>query len=253
MNYYRFHTENVYLHNLSDTTLFMVKSSMDRNDVLTKLKSMSSKKAVAGMARFGINTENACGVPVPSLRKLAAQIGIDHSLAQKLWKSKIHEARILACFIDDPEKVSEEQMEKWVYDLDSWDICDLCCGNLFDSTEFAYAKAVEWSARKEEFMKRAGFVIMAALAVHDKNRSDSTFLRFLPMIRRECIDERNFVKRSVNWALRQIGKRSMILNRAALRTAGEIQKLDSASARWIASDAIRELTSQSVQGRLRRH
>jgi 3-methyladenine DNA glycosylase AlkD len=202
------------------------------------------------MARFGINPKNTYGVSIPNLRKMAKEIGKNHQLAQKLWNSGIHEARILAGMIDVPEEVTERQMEKWVRNFDSWDVCDQVCSNLFDQTNFAYKKAIDWSQRKEEFIKRAGFVLMAALAVHDKEVSDKEFLKFLPIIIREAWDERNFVKKAVNWALRQIGKRSLFLNKMAIKTAKEIQGIDSKSARWIASDAIRELTSEAVQKRL---
>jgi 3-methyladenine DNA glycosylase AlkD len=154
--------------------------------------------------------------------------------------------------IDAPEKVTEAQLERWVKDFDSWDVCDQDCSNLFDQTKFAHKKAVEWSKRREEFIKRAGFVLMAALAVHDKEADNEKFLRFLRVIKREATDERNFVKKAVNWALRQIGKRNLSLNKSAIMTGKEIQKIDSKSARWIASDAIRELTSRMVQKRLGR-
>jgi 3-methyladenine DNA glycosylase AlkD len=204
------------------------------------------------MARFGIETSNALGISVSKLRKLAREIGPSHALAQELWESGIHEARGLAALIDEPKKVTEHQMERWVRAIDSWDICDGCCGNLFDKTPFAYRKAVEWSRREEEeYVKRAGFALMAWLAVHDKKASDAKFLRFLPIIRRESTDERNFVRKAVNWALRQTGKRSPLLNEAAIRTAQQIQKLDSRSARWLAADALRELTSEAVRQRLR--
>jgi 3-methyladenine DNA glycosylase AlkD len=220
------------------------------NLLINKIKSLSNPKAIEGMARFGINPKNTYGVSIPNLRKMAKEIGKNHQLAQKLWNSGIHEARILAGMIDVPEEVTERQMEKWVRDFDSWDVCDQVCSNLFDQTKFAYKKAMDWSQRKEEFIKRAGFVMMAALAVHDKEMSDKEFLKFLPIIIREAWDERNFVKKAVNWALRQIGKRSLFLNKMAIKTAKEIQGIDSKSARWIASDAIRELTSEAVQKRL---
>lgn len=153
--------------------------------------------------------------------------------------------------IDEPKMVTVKQMENWVKDFDSWDLCDQCCGDLFDKTEFAYQKAMEWSKRDEEFVKRAGFVLMAKLALHDKKAEDKAFLTFLPIIKRESIDDRNFVKKAVNWALRQIGKRNVDLNIAAVETAKEIQKMDSRSAKWIAADALRELTSEAVQQRLR--
>jgi 3-methyladenine DNA glycosylase AlkD len=224
---------------------------MHCKDILQQLKSLSNPEAVAGMARFGINPSNTYGVSVPALRKMARETGKDHALAQQLWSSGIHEARILAGMIDIPDMVSEKQMESWAADFDSWDVCDQVCSNLFDKTDFAYQKTVEWSNRKEEFVKRAGFVLMAALAVHDKKANDKEFLKFLPIIKREAADDRNFVKKSVNWALRQIGKRNLSLNKAAIETAKEIQGIDSKAARWIASDALRELTDEKVQKRVR--
>ncbi len=224
---------------------------MQCNDVLEKLKTLSNPKAVEGMARYGINPENTYGVSIPNLRKIAKETGVDHALAQQLWASNIHEARILASMIDKPEMVTKEQMEGWVKDFDSWDVCDQCCMNLFEKTEFAYHKAVEWSSNDEEFIKRAGFVLMARLAVSDKKADDKQFEGFLPIIKREATDKRNFVKKAVNWALRQIGKRNLSLNKKAIEAAREIQKMDSTSARWIASDAIRELTSEAVLERLK--
>jgi len=221
-----------------------------KNDILDKLKAMSDPKAVEGMARFGINPENTYGVSIPNLRKIARETGKNHALAQELWASGIHEARIIAGMIDDPKIATEEQLESWVKDFDSWDVCDQCCMNLFKKTGFAYRKAVEWSERDEEFVKRAGFVLMACLAVSDKKADDKQFEALLPIVRREAYDNRNFVKKAVNWALRQIGKRNAILNMKAVETAEEIQKMNSRSAKWIASDAIRELTSESVQKRL---
>ena len=225
---------------------------MQYNDVLRKLKSLSDPTAVEGMARFGINPENTLGVSIPNLRKIAKGTGKDHALAQQLWTSGIHEARILASMIGNPKMVTEEQLESWVKDFDSWDVCDQCCMNLFEKTKFAYQKAVEWSSNDKEFIKRAGFVMMARLAVSDKKADDNQFEPFLPIIKREAADSRNFVKKAVNWALRQIGKRNLNLNKNAMKTAREIQEMDSKSAKWIASDAIRELTSQAVLERLQR-
>jgi len=219
--------------------------------LIKKLRSISNPEAVAGMARYGINPKNTYGVSIPILRKMAKETGRNHPLAQKLWNSGIHEARILAGMIDLPEEVTEKQMERWVRDFDSWDVCDQVCSNLFDRTKFAHEKAIDWSGRKEQFVKRAGFVLMAALSVHDKKAEGKKFLKFLPIIKREARDERNFVKKAVNWALRQIGKRNLHLNQMAIETAKEIQKIDSKAARWIASDAIRELSSEAVQKRLR--
>jgi len=223
---------------------------MQSDEVLRLLKSLSNPEAVAGMARFGIDTKNAYGVPVPALRKTAKKIGRDHALALRLWSSGVHEARILASMIDDPKMVTEEQMENWVQDFDSWDVCDQCCSNLFDKTRFAHKKAVEWSERKEEYVKRAGFVLMATLAVHDKGAGDTEFRKFLAIIKREATDDRNFVKKATNWALRQIGKRNPNLNKKAIEISEEIQKMDSRSAKWIASNALRELTSEAIQERL---
>lgn len=221
-----------------------------KNDILNKLKALSNPKAVEGMARYGINPENTYGISIPNLRKIARETGKNHALAQELWASGIHEARILASMIDDPKMATEEQLESWVKDFDSWDVCDQCCMNLFEKTGWAYRKADEWSESDEEFVKRAGFVLMACLAVSDKKADDKQFEAFLPIIRREASDNRNFVKKAVNWALRQIGKRNANLNRKAIETSKEIQKIDSRSAKWIASDAIRELTSESVRKRL---
>ncbi len=220
---------------------------MAYNQVIKKLRAMSNPEAVAGMARFGINPERALGISIPDLRRMAKETGKDPLLARRLWDSEIHEARILAGMIDDPEEVSEEQIDRWAKDFDSWDLCDQCCSNLFDKTPFAHQKAVEWAERREKFVKRAGFVLMACLAVHDKKAEDKTFLKFLFIIKRESRDERNFVRKAVNWALRQVGKRSLFLNEAAVRAAREIKEIDSKPAKWIASDALRELTDEKVR------
>ena len=224
---------------------------MNSKQILKKLKSHSNAKNLEGMARFGINTKNALGVSMPVIRKIAKEAGKDHSLAQDLWDSGIHEARILACLIDEPEKVTPAQLEKWAGDFDSWDVCDQCCSVLFDKTSFAHKKAVELSRREEEFVKRTGFVLMATLSVHDKNAKNRVFEKFLPIIKMYSTDERNFVRKAVNWALRQIGKRNLQLNKKAIKAANEIRGIDSKTARWIANDALRELQSDAVQKRLR--
>ncbi len=225
---------------------------MQYEEILKRLDSLANPENVAGMARFGINPKGTLGISLYTLRPMAKEIGKDHKLALQLWKSDIHEARILAGMVGEPDKVTEKQMESWVKDIDSWDICDQVCSNLFDKTPFTYDKAVEWSSREEEFVKRSGFVLMATLSVHDKKAPDSLFESFFPIIKREVDDERNFVKKAVNWALRQIGKRNPALNRKAIKAAKEIQKMDSKSARWIASDALRELTDEKVQKRLKK-
>lgn len=220
-------------------------------ELLERLKSAANPEAVAGMARFGITPTIAYGVSIPELRKLARAIGKDHDLAQQLWATGIHDAKILASMIEDPKQVTDAQLERWALEFDSWDLCDQCCNNLFRKTAAAYQKAIEWSAREEEFVKRAGFVMMAALAVHDKGAPDHVFERFLSIIKRESADNRNFVKKAVNWALRQIGKRNRYLNARAVATAEEIRALDSTTAHWIASNALRELTGENVQRRVR--
>jgi len=224
---------------------------VEYEEIIKALKSHSNPKNVAGMARFGINSKNTLGVSIPLLRKIAKESGKNHTLAGELWASGIHEARILASYVEEPASVSEKQMDSWVKDFDSWDVCDQVCSSLFDKTPFAHRKAAEWSRRKEEFVKRAGFAMMAALAVHDKQADDAAFLKFLPIIKREAADERNFVRKAVNWALRQIGKRNKRLNTAAIKAAKEIEKLDSKAAKWIAKDALRELRSSAVQKRIK--
>jgi 3-methyladenine DNA glycosylase AlkD len=222
------------------------------SSILKRLQTLGDPKAVEGMARFGITTRKVFGVSTPELRKMAKEIGKNHDLAQELWSVDVLETRGLAFLIDDPSEVTEKQMEQWVREFDNWAVCDGCCANLFDKTVFAWKKAVEWSQRKREFEKRAAFTLMAALAVHDKKAAYKQFVSFLPIIKREAKDERNFVKKAVNWALRQIGKRNLTLNKKAIQTAKEIQGMNSKSAKWIAADALRELTSVAVQRRLAR-
>jgi 3-methyladenine DNA glycosylase AlkD len=221
-------------------------------DVVRTLERMGDRSRLEGMARFGIDTGRAVGVTVTELRRFARDLGRDHELAAALWASGVHEARLLASLVDDPDMVSEAQMEAWVTDLDSWDVCDGVCGNLFDRTSFALDKAVEWSSREPEFEKRAAFALMASAAVHRKDLPDAAFASLLPVIRAQATDERNYVKKAVSWALRQIGKRSSGLNPLAIRTAEQIERIDSRAARWVARDALRELRSDAVQARLRK-
>jgi 3-methyladenine DNA glycosylase AlkD len=219
--------------------------------VLGELRALGDPVAVAGMARFGIRSSQVLGIPVPVLRALAKRIGRDHALAEDLWRSGILEARVLSSLLGDPKLVTEPLMDSWVADFDSWAVCDAACCNLFDKTKFAWKKALAWSRRDEEYVKRAGYVLMASLAVHDKAAADEKFLRFLPAIARGSIDERNFVRKAVNWALRQIGKRNASLHRAAIQAARDLRAMDSKSARWIAADALRELESDAVRRRLK--
>jgi len=219
---------------------------------IKKLKSMSNPEAVEGMARYGIRGEKRLGVAIPDLRKMAKEIGRNHDLALNLWRTGIPDAMILAAMIDNPGEVTEQQMEDWVKDINSWDVCDQLCMNLFEKVPFVQEKIKEWSNRKEEFVKRAAFALIACLAQHDKEAEDEVFIKFLPIIKNGATDERNFVKKAVNWALRNIGKRNPNLNKAAVNAAKEIRRLDFRAARWVASGAIRELTSEAVQKRFKK-
>jgi 3-methyladenine DNA glycosylase AlkD len=219
------------------------------DQIIARLQQHANIQAVEGMAKFGIQPAHALGITVPTLRKIARETGKNHSLALELWNTGIHEARILASMIAEPQLVSPQQMDDWVNDFDTWDVCDQVCGNLFDKTPYAYQKAIEWCHREQEFVRRAGFVMMAELAVHDKRATDEAFLPFLPLIQQYAVDERNFVKKAVNWALRQIGKRNNRLHVLAIEWAEAIAQTDSASktARWIAKDALRELNGRQAQ------
>jgi len=214
---------------------------MTADEVIAILKEKSNPAYLAGMKRFGIENTSALGIPIPELRKLAKVIKRDHELALALWKTGLHEARILASIIDDPAKVTEKQFDGWVNDFNSWDICDQVCGNLFDRTPFAVEKALAYSESAGEFTKRAGFVLMAEYAVHIKQTDDLVFMNFLQIIEREACDGRNFVKKAVNWALRQIGKRNDNLRERAIETAERILLQPCKPARWIASNALIEL------------
>jgi len=224
---------------------------VDANAVLARLRSMANPINVEGMARFGIKTTNTLGISLWDLRKVAKDIGTDHSLALDLWDSGVREARMLAAFVDDPLRVTEAQMDAWVRDFDSWDVCDTVTTDLFYRTPLALTKAIEWSRAPDEFVKRAGFATMAGIAWHDKDADNATFLAFFDAIVAGAADDRNFVRKAVGWALRNIGKRNAALNRRAVATAKRIQKIDSRAARWIAADALRELTGDAVQRRLR--
>ena len=221
-------------------------------DVLDTLRSKAKPEQLKGMARYGITVEQRLGVSVPDMRKLAKEIGRDHKLALDLWKTGIAEARIVASMVDDPDKLTEEQMEDWVKDIDSWDVCDEVCMNLFEKNRLAWKKIVDWSDREEEFVKRTAFSLIACLTSHDKKASDDRFIEVLPVIIRGATDERNFVKKAVSWALRNIGKRNLNLNKVAIDTAKEIKRLDSKAARWVASDTLRELESEAIRSRLKR-
>ena len=222
------------------------------DQILNELEALADPDNAAGMARYAIGSGRVLGVKIPELRAMAKRLGKDHALALALWATDVHEARLLACFMDDSKQVTDAQMEAWAADFASWDICDQCCNNLFARTPWAYEKAVAWTAREPEFVKRAGYVLMATLAVHDKKVDDGVFAAFLPHIVAGADDPRNFVKKAVNWALRQIGKRSHVLHAQALAAADAIAQLDTPSARWIANDARRELTDPKTVARIKR-
>ncbi len=223
---------------------------MDFEEIIKNLQDLSNPEEVEGMARFGINPEKTFAVRIPELRKIAKQAGKDHLLAQKLWDAGYRETRIIASIIEVPEMVTSPQMDRWAHDFDTWDICDQCCMNLFRKTPFAYQKIREWSNQEEEFVKRAAFVLIATLAVHDKKASDNVFLDLFPLILKESTDGRNFVKKAINWALRQIGKRNLELNKQAIEFGRKMKQMDSKSTRWIAKDALKELESEKIQNRL---
>jgi 3-methyladenine DNA glycosylase AlkD len=203
------------------------------------------------MARYGIRTDRSFGIGMDPLKAKARDIGKDHELALTLWESGFREARLLAVLIDEKRKVTTEQMESWVKDFDSWDVCDGACLHLFCMTPFAIGKAKEWAHRPEEFQRRAGFVLMATIPVKDKKTSDAELETFLPLIEQYSTDERNFVRKAVNWALRQIRKKNLHLNREAIVCAQRIGSSNSKSARWIAKDALRELQGEAVQTRIK--
>ena len=220
-------------------------------EILNKLQKQSRPNALPHLAKYGINIDAAYGVSIPDLRKLAKESGKSHSLAIALWKTGIHDARILASMVDERELVTEKQMNEWVRDFNSWDLCDQCCNNLFVFTVHSEKKALEWSKNKKEFIKRAGFVLMAVQAVHHRDKTNDKFINYFDIIKREAYDERNFVKKAVNWALRQIGKRNWELNTMALEVCDELRKKDSKAARWIALDAIKDLKSETAERRIK--
>ena len=221
-------------------------------EVIKKLEAKARGDQLEGMARFGMTLERRLGVSIPDMREISRELGKDHRLAVQLWETGILEARIVAAMVDEPDKLSEAQMEDWVKGINSWDVCDQVCMNLFEKSSLAWKKVTDWSKREEEFTKRAAYALLACLAWHDKDAKDAEFIKLLPVVKRGATDERNFVKKAVNWALRNIGKRNLSLNKTAIRTAKEILRIDTNAARWVASDAIRELSSEVVQRRLRK-
>jgi len=220
--------------------------------IVKQLEALADDKNLMQMQRAGIQFKQALGIRVPTLRAMAKEIGRQHNLALQLWEEPYHEAKLLATMLADPQKTTEALMEHWVKSFYSWDICDHAVMNLFEKIPLAWDKACEWSFRKPEFEKRTGFVIMARLAVSDKISDDRKFEAFFPYILEGATDDRNFVKKAVNWAIRQIGKRSLYLNKQALKLCGEIRKIDNKSAQWIEKDATRELTDSKILKRIKK-
>ena len=224
-------------------------ASVRLEEILKRLRDGAQPDAKATLERFGITARQSYGWSVPALRDLAKEVGQDHTLAQQLWATGVLDARILASLVDEADRVTPRQMERWARDFDSWAVCDACCLNLFVRTPYAHGKIRAWSGRKEEFVKRAAFALLAAVAVHDKDASDDALVGFFPLIEREAGDARNFVKKAVNWSLRQIGKRNAKLRAAAIACAERIAVQGTPSARFVATDALRELQSDAVEKR----
>jgi 3-methyladenine DNA glycosylase AlkD len=228
------------------------KDQNDLDSVLAALRKRGSKRNREGMARYAIVAQNALGVSVADIRVLAKRIGVDHSLALALWKTNIYEARMLTAFVSDPTRVTPALMDRWARDFDNWAICDTLCFHLFDKTPHAWSKVDQWNSDRREFVKRAAFALLASLALHDKSAPDKPFLRSLRLVERAAPDDRNFVKKAVSWALRGVGRRNGVLNKAAVDVARRLSQSDQPAARWVGKDALKELTSPVVQKRLRK-
>ena len=220
------------------------------DEALAWLRRHGSKRTREQMAGFGIPPGNAFGVPMAAMQQLAKRLGQDHTLAAALWATGQYEARIVAAYVDEPARVTPGQMDRWCRDFDNWGICDTVCFVLFDHTPHAFAKVALWSRRREEFVKRAAFALLASLALHDKMAGDKPFVACLPLIERAAADERNFVKKGVSWALRSVGRRSPSLNEEAVAVARRLAASPEAAPRWIGKGALRELTSAAVKKRL---
>ena len=228
----------------------MAREPHSAEQVIAKLKEFENPDTLAGKAHFGIDVSKALGLSMPEIRGVAKQITKDHVLAEAMWQADIHETRLIASMIDIPKEVTEDQMERWVVGFNSWDICDQTCGELFDRTPFTTDKIFQWAEREEEFVKRASFALIAWQAVHNKKMPDDGFLAYFPVIRKASGDPRNFVKKAVNWALRQIGKRSAYLHAPALGCAEELAASNDKTARWIGNDAVKELQLEKNLKRL---
>jgi 3-methyladenine DNA glycosylase AlkD len=222
------------------------------NEILKILRTEADPASLSSMARFAIVTDGRLGISIPDLRRIAKTVPPSHALALDLWESGILDARLLASMIDVPSEATERQLEQWVMDFNSWDICDQVCDNLFEHTPFAWQKISDWHTREEEFVRRAAYALIACKAWHDKTASDQQFIELFPVIKAGAADPRNFVKKAVNWSLRNIGKRDLALNKAAITFSEKLLLMDDKTARWIALDALRELNSEKIQARLKK-
>ena len=219
-------------------------------EALSSLRQMSTQHDRENLARFGINATRAFGVSMANVQALAKRLGRSHELAEALWQTGWYEARLLTSFVDEPARVTPEQMDRWCRDFDNWGICDTVCFKLFDQTPHAWAKVTEWSGEDDEFVKRAAFALLASLAGHDKKAGDERFLATLPLIERAATDERNFVKKGVSWALRGIGRRNAALHAAAMEVSRRLSASPEPAARWVGKDALRDLTKHPPQRQL---
>jgi 3-methyladenine DNA glycosylase AlkD len=230
----------------------MSREKMTTAEILEWLESRGSRRNVEGMARYGIVAKQAFGVSMAPMQSLTKKLGKDHALALELWQTGWHEARTLAAFLDEPGRVTRRQMSAWVSDFDNWAICDTVCFHLFDRSPFAWEMARRWAGSPREFVKRAGFALMASLGGHDRATADAKFLSLMPLIERGARDERNFVKKGVSWALRRIGGRSPALHDAAMALARRLAESPEAACRWVGRDALRDLSRPLVRSRLAR-
>ena len=226
---------------------------MDLKQVISELKSLENPANKAGMARFGINVENALGISMKSLEPISKRIKKNHKLGLELWETEIHEARILAILISEADKLTFEQVENWVNDFASWDICDQACLKLFRKSSVAVERIDDWIRNEKEFVRRAGFALLATLAVHLKGQeNDSFFVKYFEQMLQYSVDERNFVKKAINWAIRQAGKRNEKMRRLVIGLCEKILETHSKSksAQWIAQNALKELSSAKIIAKL---
>lgn len=228
----------------------MKKAAAPLANAMSALEAASTEHDRANLARFGIDAKNALGVSMANMQRIAKKLGPDHALAEALWATGVYEARMLASLIDEPDRVTAAQMERWCRDFDNWAICDTACFKLFDRAPDAWKKVAAWHNKREEFVKRAAFALIASLAGHDKTAGDGLFLKSLEYIEKGAVDERNFVKKGVSWALRSLGRRNAVLNEAAIALSKKLAESDDASARWIGRGALKELSGRTVKSKL---